>query len=136
MWLIGPDFLRLPECEWPQKSEFEAEEEFKGETVMIITPYEPMIDFSRFSTYTKLLRMMGWINRFIRNCRGPKTFGELTINEMILAERKLVQIAQSVNFQEEIASLECGRKIEKSSPLYQLSPFLDEDRIIRIDGRI
>jgi len=141
-WFNGPEFLRLPESEWPKekestrKSTEAAEEEMKGEIVLITTPYEPIIDLNRFSTYNKLLRTVGWIMRFVNNCRGRKSTDELSVYELQKAEKELIKISQAVSFQEEIRSLKSGKVLDRSSPLYQLSPLLDSEGVVRVNGRI
>ncbi|GFT29498.1 integrase catalytic domain-containing protein [Trichonephila clavipes] len=61
--------------------------------------------------------------------------GPLTSEELSEAERFWIQFEQEKFFSEELKSLK-DNKIEKESPLYNYMPYLDENRLIRLGGRL
>ncbi|GFY55881.1 uncharacterized protein TNIN_358371 [Trichonephila inaurata madagascariensis] len=61
--------------------------------------------------------------------------GPLTSEELSEAERFWIQFEQEKFFSEEFKSLK-DSKIENESPLYNYIPYLDENRLIRLGGRL
>ncbi|GFU56744.1 integrase catalytic domain-containing protein [Trichonephila clavipes] len=61
--------------------------------------------------------------------------GPLTSEELSEAERFWIQFEQEKFFLEELKSLK-DSKIEKESPLYNYMPYLDENRLIKLGGRL
>lgn len=148
-WFIGPAFLSMPEEFWPehQQSVPETDEELKMCMIHKEHVIEEFVDISRFSKWERLLRATAYVIRFSSNCRNrarelPIESGCLKQHELKLAEHILLKIAQSSKYNEEVATLEKNgssgkcRVIEKSSTIYKLSPFLDDDGLLRADGRI
>ncbi|GFX55002.1 integrase catalytic domain-containing protein [Trichonephila clavipes] len=60
--------------------------------------------------------------------------GPLTSEELSEAERFWIQFEQEF-FSEELKSLK-DNKIEKESPLYNYMPYLEENRLIKLGGRL
>ena len=52
------------------------------------------------------------------------------------AERYWVREAQRERFTEELTNLKGGGTVSKSSQFWRLSPFMDSDGILRVDGRL
>ncbi|GFS40990.1 integrase catalytic domain-containing protein [Trichonephila inaurata madagascariensis] len=61
--------------------------------------------------------------------------GPLTSEELSEAERLWIQVGQEKFFPEELKSLK-DNKMEKESPLYNYMPYLDENGLIRLGGRL
>lgn len=109
-WQTGPDWLYGPPDSWP-KSSFEfpsaADDERRKTafTAVNVPSTEPFsTEFSRFSEFKTILRVCGWVLRFIGNTRRriaakntpelqPQS-GDLTSPELISAERKVVFLIQ------------------------------------------
>ena len=62
--------------------------------------------------------------------------GNLEIHEIEHARLLLIKNAQRKCYVDEFRYLAAGRDVTKSSPLHQLIPFLDEEGIIRVGGRM
>lgn len=94
--------------------------------------------FSRYSNYWKLNRSVAWVTRFILNASpvGPYLSGPLSLFELREATKTLVKLAQRETFSTELKRLKNGSEIKKTSPLVALSPFLDNDALIRVGGRL
>ncbi|XP_073986124.1 uncharacterized protein [Rhodnius prolixus] len=124
-WWEGPEWLRAGEELWPS-SVFAAEEEEvnreKRKTVVCATFCEESTLSDRlkyFSSYLKMVRMVGWIWRFLRKLRDPSNEkivceglsfeqfrhtlrGELSFTEFQRAEEKVIQIAQREGLKDRI----------------------------------
>ncbi|GFU49793.1 integrase catalytic domain-containing protein [Trichonephila clavipes] len=92
-------------------------------------PLEPII--SKFSNFTKLIRVIALCKRFINNCKsGSKVKGQLKSEEVESAHKFLVKTIQQAEYSQEISHLKYHKPIPRSSKLLSLNIFLDEDEIL------
>lgn len=103
----------------------------------------PKIDFKRHSHFIKAVKVMGWVLRFINNLRVKSSTHErrnkakdLTLDEFEEAKICLFKIIQGESFEKEIEHLTENKMITKASPLFKMSPFLDENGLLRMGGRL
>ena len=75
-------------------------------------------------------RIICYLTRF-----STKFKGKLTVEEMNLAEIKIIKMVQNTNFSIEIQKFQKNKQIEKGN-LTALIPFLDEKGIMRVGGRL
>lgn len=141
-WLRGPEFLRLDETQWPQPIETAAvneDEELRAKFVLACSRNETAIeiDVSRFSKFTKLVRTVAWLHRYCANLRSKdgRRKGELSADEIRKAEEWLFKYAQEKGFPHELRALKRGKKIESTSNLFKLLPYLDTNGVMRMNGR-
>lgn len=147
-WFEGPQFLRKPEEEWPRPRSVQltavAEEELRPchSHREIIIP-GAVADYQRFSKWERLLRTMAYVLRFINNLKlkraGTNTeHGILTRDELRLARTTLYKSVQWQTYPDEMALLTVNRQnpLKTSSPLHSLSPFMDDEGVLRVDSRI
>ncbi|XP_044745202.1 uncharacterized protein LOC123307065 [Coccinella septempunctata] len=156
LWLEGPPFLKNCKSEWPDqppiflnhKSDLELKKEYvtvhmeKENSIWII----PNSYINRFSSWLKYLRCTAWIIRFTRNLKSHKKIRntlnrsldvpELTLEEIEEAEKMTLIAIQFTLFPEEVKHLQSKKALKKSSKLFPLSPFLDEDGIIKMRSRL
>ncbi|XP_043235722.1 uncharacterized protein LOC122388596 [Amphibalanus amphitrite] len=158
LWMEGPKFLLEDSNEWPPKKNFQAEQfdksEFKKDqksTFAVRAPSGPscrLLNPEDFSSWTRLLRVTAWVRRFVKVLRREtanrtQLDKELKPEEILEAEKFWVRQAQKDSFPEEREQLEraattgtTARKACRRSSVKQLSPFLDEDGVIRVGGRL
>ncbi|XP_058840554.1 uncharacterized protein LOC131696047 [Topomyia yanbarensis] len=151
-WFCGPDFLLLPESEWPT-SKFNLEEpteELRVAQVHREVQIQTLVTFSDFSRLEGLLKRLAYIHHFVNKCRLHKPKSVQTRNVMlnredyVAAERSLWRMVQAEAYPDEITILKLNanlplkqhRQLANSSALKRLSPFLDEDSILRLESRI
>ena len=82
---------------------------------------------------------MAWVNRFNENCKrnaALRMTGELTADELKRSEVELVRRTQQSEFQDEYKALVNRRPLPSNSKLLSLKPKLDDDGLIRSDGRL
>jgi len=94
------------------------------------------LDATRFSSWKRLVRVYGWVYRFIDNCRNTKRKqGELDADEIKDAEEKIIRDMQIAEFPE-YKVLTNGGKVSRNSKLLPLNPVIDTDGVLRCDGRL
>lgn len=106
-WWEGPAWLRLPEQEWPKSLPDVDEEtvasERRRKTVATLSNVDCPPWYSRyFSSYSRCIRLVAWIQRFVRNCRHKdiRRSGDLSPDELESAERCLLRMVQGDFFQD------------------------------------
>ncbi|XP_076853974.1 uncharacterized protein LOC143509288 [Brachyhypopomus gauderio] len=161
-WLKGPPFLLKGEEEWPvtisdQPMVFLEDPEVKRESlVSALVVQAPLnatqIFLNYFSDFKRLKRSAAWILKFRgilltssqkRKSLKPelqkeriKVSGEsLTTADLQRAEEAIIRFYQQEKFPEEIAALQEGRSVKRSSDLYKLDPRL-QDGMLRVGGRL
>ncbi|XP_036335546.1 uncharacterized protein LOC118745966 [Rhagoletis pomonella] len=142
-WLCGPAFLRLDEEHWPKNhyaSDGLAEdnEELRQKYALAIVSQE-FINYSRFSSYNRLVRALAWVTRFVSRCRHGKQPDELyglTAWEIETAKHILYRWVQEEAFCSELRLIERGLPVPRFSVLHQLTPYIGDHQILRVRGRI
>ena len=97
------------------------------------------VDPQRYSNWSRLKRVTAWINRFTNNWqkqKGDRKSGELLTDETKIAEVQLIKWVQRTDFKEEWLALSQGKPIPLRSKLLGMKPMLDENGLIRSDGRL
>lgn len=158
-WFAGPSFLLNSPSEWPCESECVIDEasrtselkpEFVGLLVDIPSINPPVPDATRFSSWLRLLRATARVFQAVRNfwsrSRSPRllaksvenstSLSQLSVADMIQAEKMLYQRAQADSFAADIKNLKALQPLPKTSPLAALAPVLDTDGLVRLDSRI
>ncbi|XP_058840273.1 uncharacterized protein LOC131695773 [Topomyia yanbarensis] len=149
LWKKGPHWL-LQHCrEW---AAFEppgvAEEMLEVRHVVTLVQSTPSVNaiFLRWSSYTRLLHVTGYCLRFLRNAHAkartqppPNTTSvvkSLSVELLTQAKFILIRLAQQDAFGSEIRELEKGKPVAKHSHVRQMSPFLDQGKVLRVGGRL
>lgn len=138
LWWEGPTFLKCEDSQWPDQSMLKCSElpELKVFVVNDVDN-EFVVNIKRFSTLRKLKRAYAFVLRFIKNFRNSnKLIGPLTVEELDEAERQLIKFCQRECFELEVNSLKINRKVHEKSALISLSPFLDDQGIMLVGGRL
>ncbi|XP_049304973.1 uncharacterized protein LOC125776523 [Bactrocera dorsalis] len=142
-WPRGPPFLRQNEQAWPSEDitvsgNDEPDEELRPKFALVIVSCN-FIDFNRFSFFQRLVRTVAWVLRFVNHCRRrtqPNQCYGLTAQEVDSAKRLLCRIVQREVYAAEFQSIENDHDIAHDSTLLQLSPYIDEEGVLRVQGRI
>ncbi|XP_054717268.1 uncharacterized protein LOC129226664 [Uloborus diversus] len=140
LWWSGSHWLRheeIPHVEVPSSTDALKEERKKASCLYGTSSVDfPII--VKVSSYVKLRRMIAWCLRFIKNARYPKNrnIGYLTSDEMKAARNILVKIVQKQEFSTEYIHLENKKPLPANSKLLSLKPFINDDGVIRVGGRL
>ena len=111
-------------------------------SVNILQAAPPVLLEGRYSNFHQLISITARCLRFYHKLRhkqpaeaGPRG-RHLTAPELVRAEHWLVRLSQARSFPRERQALLQGRSISPSSKLISLSPFLDQEQLIRVGGRL
>ncbi|KAL0830099.1 hypothetical protein ABMA28_003556 [Loxostege sticticalis] len=145
LWWSGPSFLLKDESEWPKHPKNKDDKHDLPELVAFTAIVDndsnvnPITDLiKRHSKLTYLQKSMAYLQRFIYNCknRNNKLNGHLSVQELQNSLNSIVRSAQLEMFPSEYAILKSGKALPKKNRLLSLSPFIDENNIIRVGGRM
>ncbi|CAG9813428.1 unnamed protein product [Phaedon cochleariae] len=149
-WFAGPDFLYQSESNWPTNDIFlnfklddENERKPSSNFVGIMRSSAAVLpDVTRFSKWRRFVRATAYIMRFVKKLieklrKNEITYSkELTVAEIEEAEKKCLEKSQIDSFQEEIIQLKNKERVDTISRIFQLSPFLDTDNLLKMHSRI
>lgn len=149
LWRSGPDWLTEPKTSWPKKfsssakisdSELEMKKSVTHISILpsLVVKSDNLLKLENYSKLSRAVRVTGWIFRYIRNLqnKNDRRSGPLTAEELFTAELHLIKEVQSEHFSDEIKTIKSGLLIPKSSKLYELNPFLSEEGLLRLGGRL
>ena len=147
-WLHGPDFLCEGSCEHlvsagagcePVEDESlaspVAEDHVLLSTSVLVNPFP----VERWSSLSKAIRVVGWVKRFIHNARCEKfqrKSDDLDFHELESAKYSLIKCVQAEHFGADIAVLHSKKPVASSSKIAKLTPFIDSDGLLRVQGRL
>jgi len=144
-WFKGPEFLWKTDENWdallsvPNLSMADLEIKQESHTCMMNTMYPDITE--RYSCWMRLRKIIGWIFRFINNCRASvlKKVGyseaNLSLHDLKKAESSIIKLVQMKHFNKDHSNLKNKDVVNIRSNLAQLSPFLDKDEVLRANGR-
>ncbi|XP_055605676.1 uncharacterized protein LOC129753853 [Uranotaenia lowii] len=148
-WFVGPEFLYSPEDEWPNRKPNVAEtpEEIRSVHIHRGTNSVQLVDFSKFSSFERLVKVFAYIHNFIDRYRPVRVNSDSEVvptqKDYEAAEISIFRKVQSSAFPDVVEALlkttdlpEACKKIPKSSSLAKLSIVVDENGILRASSRI
>ncbi|KAL7880972.1 hypothetical protein SRHO_G00032260 [Serrasalmus rhombeus] len=98
---------------------------------------EDVQEEEKYSKLKTVLRVTAWIKRFITKSRSrSKVSGELTAEELNEAENYWTKVIQQESFSSEMDLLIAGKCLNTDSRIRELKPFLDEDALLSVGGRL
>lgn len=171
LWWHGPSWLIREHTHWPtnQRVSLESLPEQKNIAKTFLTQLNAektdtskssrlpspniIINFERFSSFTKLTRTVACVMRYINNIKMKVALKKASLSSKIDNNQKpnsiafsgqelqhatymIIKWAQSESFVTEIADLQKNKALTKNSKLLQLTPFLDKDGLLRVGGRL
>lgn len=145
LWWNGPAWLVKSPNEWPRfnnKAHTFDDDTLEAKTnaihVHVTIPTESIV--FHYSSLNTLIRITAWILRFRHNARKAKRntrrYGLLSVIEMNDSRMRLVQLVQQEAFGKEMHLLRLKEFLPNSSKIRSLAPFIDENNILRVGGRL
>ncbi|XP_029179167.1 uncharacterized protein LOC114946687 [Nylanderia fulva] len=154
LWWSGPAWLKDPPVSWPERKKLQDKLSDEIESNVNAEVRVATVDNSKsapaadifnihenFTSWGKLLRVTGHVFRLFRthktsNKASEMAAGVLTSLDVKRARIFWIQRLQALSFNAELIALRGNSPLSKSSPLRSLTPFLDENGIIRLGGRL
>ena len=149
LWFYGPLFLHGRQELWPPRfssqlqisSDLETKRTALASAITATNNNEQNIyDFNHRNSFKMLQKIIGYILRFCQNSKIPKTkrpaSKALTPDELDDALVVIIRTIQMSDFTAEIQQLQKHNQIHKKSSILSLTPFLDENGIPRVGGRL
>lgn len=146
LWWNGPFWLTLPFEAWPtshfQMADLSSTGELKENPLPVLLEVDvepPPLKWnllSKFSSWTTLLRVTAYIKRFISNLKNAerKILGPLSVSELNRAHDCIIRLVQGAEFSTDVKSI--NAKKPPSARLVSLSPFVDDEGLLRVGGRL
>ena len=136
-WLTGPAWLKQSESEWPEQVNLTFASDEQNEILIFSAKVEekkPMLLWEQFSNFNRLVNIMAYVQRvFKKHKPATKT---LSVQERAGAQACFFRLLKQQQFAEEMKSLTTEKEIPKNSKILQFSAFIDQQVIIRAQGRI
>ncbi|XP_037941449.1 uncharacterized protein LOC119674385 [Teleopsis dalmanni] len=133
LWRFGPSFLRFDHSDWPATFTFQHNLPERRTILISISNITDMsIKFKFINSFEKMQRIFGYVYKFVNKDRS----GTLTVHDINLGTFMLIRLVQRANLWTEYHDLERKRLINSSSKLFSLSPFMDNNGLIRVGGRL
>ncbi|XP_051251663.1 uncharacterized protein LOC127361224 [Dicentrarchus labrax] len=153
-WFLGPQFLCQPNTH--QEDEAESFKLVQPDTDKDIRPVVTSLatkvteqslgsqKFKHFSTWKSLVRGMTSLIHVAKSfssetkneCKGWHQCRQPHTTERSQAKTSIPKAVQEDVYQEELKCLTQGIKVHHQGPLVKLDPFLDENGLLRVGGRI
>ncbi|XP_017796984.1 PREDICTED: uncharacterized protein LOC108578211 [Habropoda laboriosa] len=135
IWRHGPRWLANDVADWPESIFTIASEvpETRSHACFATTTVHGQELLYRYSNLTKLRRIIAYCLRFRK---GHRREGPLTAEELQNANERIMKLVQAGAFDKEIRDLQKGTPLHPKSRLLSLHPFLDDQGILRVGGRL
>jgi hypothetical protein len=134
----GSHWLTQAETTWPADElwPIEVPEKRKVTTLETTIATQSQI-LDRFSSLPLLKRVIAYRPRFFNNTRQQsKRRGDLTVEKLQHASKRIIGMLQKMAFSNEIQDLVANATASKTNQLIALNPFMDAEGIIRVGGRL
>ncbi|XP_011705642.1 PREDICTED: uncharacterized protein LOC105460851 [Wasmannia auropunctata] len=135
LWWNGPSWLKNHKSQPALIAKPESHlPELKSTVVLLATHDSELLQ--KYSSFSKLCRIIAYCQRFLINSRGKKRIGPLEVAEIQQAEETVIRWLQAECFAQERRCLKTKQDLPRKSPIKSLRPFLDEKGLIRVGGRL
>ena len=143
LWWSGPSWLfaePIPVPKQPPRRPVYSPENKVSCNVLQLAP--PPFLASRYSSYHRMLSITAWCLRFIHKLKIHHSSSVITggrrlsAGELSQAEVRLARLSQGRFFSKELHSLLLGQAVAPSSRLISLAPFVDDNQLLRVGGRL
>lgn len=143
LWWQGPKWLASYKVNnQTQVPIYETEEEVKKTKQVYVVFQQDGDDnlinqlIQKHSSLKKIVRILAWVRRFTCKKEEREKKSYLTVQEKEKAKQSIIKQIQQSEFKSEISSLKAEQKLDSKSKILSLNPFLDEQGILRVGGRL
>lgn len=140
LWWHGPKIIRENHV---YTSEMEFNTNLEERAIKTLTTQVHLTEdfiWTRFSTLSRMLRVLSYCRKMLK-LKEPNSKGEInkniTVEEIHDTLNICIKATQKLYFEEEINQIKSKAGcVTKKSKLHTLSPFLDQNGLLRVGGRI
>ena len=141
LWWDGPEWLLQEPISipWQPPRKPLIAPERRPQSCNVMLPAPPPLLESRYSSYHRLITITAWCWRFYSKAQkrqGSFSGRHLAAQELNQAEHLLAKLSQTRSFPKERDALLHNRAIPPSSRLLSLAPYLDQELLLRVGGRL
>lgn len=129
-WWNGPEWLKSDNMPSTKTIPEICEEIKRCYHITIIPKNEIWI---RFSSFKRMIRVLSYCYRFVNKQEYKKP---LSCKEINSTTKKLLRLVQQEVFAEEYKSIKAGQSLKKGNRLSCLDPFIDNEGLLRVGGRL
>ncbi|XP_029055098.2 uncharacterized protein LOC114882376 [Osmia bicornis bicornis] len=148
LWWYGPSWLKLDTSSWPEQPHPEGiliEEEMRSVKTLIVRSDRSEWNLpDDVSTWPRLLKITAYCILLCSKLSRYRRFSTLAQNDcknslaiaIKLARSFWIRSVQIFHFSDEISAIKSGAQLPKASKLKSLNPFVDDDGLLRVGGRL
>lgn len=147
IWWQGPPWLSKDSSQWPSKTSSNPEPtsalELRPIAKVTVAHVEIQAEVwnlpTNYSSFNRLLRVTSLCQRFIKRLKKSTTSSvssAITPCELMEAKKYWIRTTQRQQFSHEITTIEQGKNLTNTSTLIRLTPFIDEEGLLRVGGRL
>lgn len=140
LWWHGPGWLSLIDQSWPKKAKTDipaTKLECKSSTQSFVAVQNnSSLDdiLSNCGKWSKAVRVTAYIRRW--RFKPSSVSAMLTVDEIILATNTVIKHVQASHFPDEYSKLLMKEPISTKSKIASLNPFIDNNLLMRVGGRL
>ena len=138
-WLHGPAFLwDLDPSSGGECGPFDLDlssSEIKKEAKCLLVKDEDIFLPIKYSSWNHARRVVAVCLKFIKNLKMKKK-SDIEVDDIIAAEKLLIKQTQLSSFKDEVNQLRLKQNVKVNNRLNRLDPFLDNNGLIRVGGRV
>lgn len=145
LWWQGPHWLLGSPETWPAQNSAPSDGQAVASELWLHVASEedrksdPLELFSRFSSWPKLLRVIAYVVKFFNACKGESAIEKgrnISKAEVDAVKVRCFKLIHASYFPSELKELTYQRGVKPKSTIVALSPYLDDEGIIRVGGRL
>ncbi|XP_048480955.1 uncharacterized protein LOC105389072 isoform X1 [Plutella xylostella] len=140
LWWKGPQWLREKEVIYSKpaylETNLEKREKIKINTTIVNEDENIEKQFENMEDLTQLLIVITHCRRFMRYKKDNLKERPITTKELNESLNACIKIVQRNNFEEEINRLKENLEVKRESKLSLLKPYMDNEGIVRVGGRL
>lgn len=139
LWWHGPHFLNFSEDHWPSgKFAHPRDMPEQKRTIAVVKIEQCLVNelINKYSNLNKICRIIAYCMRFFKRRRSVPPTKVVLFAEISFALEIICKTVQKQVFANEYELLKLGTSIKPNSRLLSLSPFMNEDGLIRVGGRL